>query len=216
MQSPGIPDELWKPETFRSQFFSLANLDPPPHRNTPATEWFEEKMRLLANKHDLYCQNKRGHSEWMCVDHVIVRQTKTYADFPIIAVEHENGDLSPASKSGELPPGDDPRAKIEWAAWKVLTMKAKLHVLVAYPWKKDKDNALKVLARMVDGYVATFGVVPNALFLLGWWRSPHPGWTTAEQLYEAYTPHQNQIGASTTDLLPLDLISNSSAEVAVR
>lgn len=191
---------------FAKEFFSEANTRPPPHGEARlATSWFEERMHALANKHDLYCQNKNKASkppgEWMNVDHVFVLRNH-YDHFPVIAVEHENRDLSEPSKKGRLPGGTQTGAYIEWAAWKMLTMQARLHVLVAYPWAVDKDPALHVLSAMVTGYREHFRAMPNALFLLGWWQHPPQEWSKAEALYTAYAPTLNDDECVTLSELP--------------
>ncbi len=155
-------------------------------------------MLRLAADHGLYCQNKQSRrpGEWMNVDHVFI-QSDTYVDFPLVAIEHENRDLSGVSKAGIAPVGDTQGAFIEWAAWKALSMRARLHVTVAYPWRKDKASTLGVLTRMVEGHRRTFDALPNALFLLGWWdSSPLAAWS-AEGLYQPYVPVRLDDGAVT-------------------
>jgi hypothetical protein len=192
----GPVSTLTDAKTFTESFFRLANASPPPHGEARlGTEWFEKLMLDLARNDGLYCQNRQSPvpGEWMKIDHVFVSKND-YQHFPLIAVEHENGDISRASKAGNLPAGNTPGAYIEWATWKMLAMQAALHVLVAYPWKADKTPALLSLSRIVEGYFKTFGTIPNALFLLGWWDRSCNGVWSAEGLYEAYVP-EDQGGA---------------------
>lgn len=191
--------------TFTDAFFRRANAAPPPADGArPATAWFEGLMLALAKEHGLHCQNLKSDrpGEWMKVDHVFVEQN-TYAHFPIVVVEHENGDLGAASKRGVVPHGDERGTFIEWAAWKALTMQAKLHVLVAYPRKGDKVNALGVLSRMVEAYAMTYGIEPNVLFLLGWWDLGPVRLWRAENLYVPYAPTKSADGKLRLDELHL-------------
>ena len=112
------------------------------------------------------------------------------------------GDCSDETKRGEVP--DDNNAKgayIEWAAWKVLAMRADLHVLVAYPFKDYDRQVIKVLEAMLRGWDSQYGTLPNALFLLWWWSDPIPINWRAES-YTAYVPtRKNDIVA----LAPLNI-----------
>lgn len=132
----------------------------------------------------------------MKIDHVFVEDNR-YDCFPLIAVEHENGNVSPNVRLGALPPGTDRKAHIEWAMWKVLAMQAHLRVLVCYPWHNDKNDVLARLAEMTAAHKRSYQKMPNVLLLLGWWFRPAPRdsnvWR-AEDLYKAYIPDQRGIG----------------------
>jgi len=148
-------------------------------------ERFEDLMLQLANdsEQDLRCQNLRTAGEWMNVDHVFVSENR-YDAFPLIAVEHENGNL--VSRNGELP---DPRVHcIEWAFWKVLTMSAHLAVCVAYPWGRtdeEKRTALTVFEKMACGFRDTYERHPRVLLMLGWWDENAYAKPLSD-LYESY------------------------------
>jgi len=192
--------DLTNAEAFTKAFFRSAETKPSASGDRPATIWFQERMTDLANQACLHVQQKRDRSgdEWMRVDHVFVSPAKSYAEFPLVVVEHENGDLSSKSKRGEVPDGNEPGAFMEWAVWKALAMVAKLHVVVAYPWLHDRPSALRVIAEMVAGRTASLPPVPNALFLLGWWSR---GWAArslsewdARELYVPYVPQSSANG----------------------
>jgi hypothetical protein len=195
--------DLAHPRIFVRDFFDAANRTPP-RGPTPTddTPWFGERMHDLARKAGLHCQNKESNpsGEWMKVDHVFVRRN-AYDAFPLVAVEHDNGAVSRATARGEMPDGATKGAYIEWAFWKVLTMRAKLGVLVAYPWEKDREVLIEVLARMVAGFRAEYGSLPPALLLLGWWQLPRNAtWRSAEFLYSPYVPKDRE---GTVVLVPL-------------
>ena len=143
-------DEFVTPEGFARDFFEMADAVPLPFDpQEKGTRWFEGRMQAVAKKHGLHCQNLTNGGEWMTVDHVFV-EGNNYVNFPLVAVEHENGDISKSAKRGELPVAGKDAANIEWACWKALAMRSHLSVLVAYPWAKDKEKTLKVLASIVD------------------------------------------------------------------
>jgi len=125
-------------------------------------------MLALANANGLYCQNLGAPigGEWMKIDHVFVRQN-SYSSFPLIAVEHENGDF--VGTNGQLPQGDDENARGEWAFWKSLSMRCHLSVLVAYPRSDQRADVLYTVTTMLQGWANEFNAVPGALILLGWW-----------------------------------------------
>lgn len=155
------------------------------------TEWFEECMQTIAARNELYCQNRasdtsgsRKGEEWMRIDHIFVARgaggIPGYDQFPLIVVEHENGELG--GMDGELPPGDADQASVEWSFWKTLSVRAKLSVLVAYPNKNQKPDAFSELNTMLSAWRRTYDEIPNVLVLLGWWR-PEEG---IEDIYTAY------------------------------
>jgi hypothetical protein len=179
------------PTVFTQEFFAVANATPP-HGPGPKddTRSFGERMHDLARRGGLHCQNKESKpsGEWMKVDHVFARRN-AYDAFPVIAVEHDNGSVSAATKRGEMPLGTTKGTYIEWAFWKALTMRARLGVLVAYPWQGDQDAVLAVLGAMIAGFREEYDHLPPALLLLGWWELPRNAtWTSAERLYNAYVP----------------------------
>jgi len=194
---------LLSPDIFVREFFAAANEAPPRGSHlTDDTRWFGERMHDLAGKAGLQCQNKQSprSGEWMNIDHVLVR-SDTFAAFPVVAVEHENRDASEATKRGQMPTGTTKSPHIEWALWKVLAMRAKLSVLVAYPWEKDRDSVLKILAEIVAGFRNEYGMPPPALLLLGWWQLPRNAtWMSAEFLYRPYVPVDRK---GTVALVPL-------------
>lgn len=73
-------------------------------------------------------------------------------------------------------------------------MRAKLNVLVAYPWGRnqdDRDFAMNVLGQIASGWIKSFGAENlNCLVLLGWWKDDGsekgvPA-ETGDKLYEAF------------------------------
>ena len=145
-------DELVSVEGFARNFFDAATKEPlPSDPKENGTKWFEGRMQALAEKHGVYCQNySSSHpGEWMKVDHVFVAKD-SYVDFPLVAVEHENGHISSTAQRGWVPPGDERGAYIEWACWKAIAMRSRLSVLVAYPYEKDRDAVLDLLAKIVE------------------------------------------------------------------
>ncbi len=158
--------------------------------STPWTRWAEDCMLEIANTQKLHCQNRANTlcpgQEWMKIDHIFVKKDKKgtppYDSFPLIAVEHENGEFG--GSDGNLPPGDKQYASIEWAFWKVLSMRSKLSVLVAYS-KQEQGDGKKELQKMIDGWRNTYdNKNPKVLVLMGW----HDGakFTKEENIYSAY------------------------------
>lgn len=196
---PGV-DDLIAARGFATAFFELADKDPlPSNPKERGTKWFERRMQALGTKFGVHCQNYSSArpGEWMKVDHVFVAQD-SYVNFPLVAVEHENGDISSRAKGGRIPPGDARGAYIEWACWKAIAMRSRLAVLVAYPYEKDKNAVLDLLAKIVDGARLTYGGLPSVLFLLGWWpRKPGAG---ARQLFYPYTATYDGTKVLTTPL----------------
>jgi hypothetical protein len=193
---------LHDPKTFAFEFFRVANDAPPSGPGSKDyTSWFEERMLQLARETNLYCQNRQSPtpSEWMKVDHVFVRENR-YDSFPVIAVEHDNGDVSDDTKQGEIPDGAAKGAYVEWAFWKVLAMRANLGVIVAYPWKRDLDHVLSVLGRMATGFRREYDRLPPVLLLLGWWESKS-AWRS--DLYTPYVPKEAEGGK--VEIVPLNL-----------
>jgi hypothetical protein len=157
---------IYDPSEFCGVFRELRSTNPPPATSCDDdwTEWFGRQMLAMAERFGVFCQNKQRSSvlgasperdrEWMNIDHVFVK-AYDYDSFPLVAVEHENGGL----------------AKIQWAFWKVLSMRSKLSVLVAYPShaRMRSGEAIGVLGRMASSWANTYGGPPTCLLLLGWW-----------------------------------------------
>lgn len=193
------------PKVFTQALLTLAGDSPPPlvPNDKPATKWFEMLMQKLASTHGLYCKNRSADlpGEWMALDHVLV-SNNAYDSFPLIVVEHENRNISSATERGQLPAGNDNMAFVEWATWKALAVNAKLRVVVAYPWKKDKTAVLGVLTKMLQAYYDFYQRDPSALFLLGWWEQTDNVRTTwaVEDLSCAYV---SCVSDGRVDLQPL-------------
>ena len=159
------------PEAFWEEFLKTVKETPPYLDDKAYTSWFEKRMLEVAENNNVYCQNlstENRREEWMNVDHVFVEKNE-YNCFPLVAVEHENGGLG--GKRGELPGPHVKKASIEWAAWKCLTMRCHLSVLIAYPEDEEK-NALSELCQMLEGWQTSYpGQIPNILIILGFPKS---------------------------------------------
>ncbi len=191
----------YSPEWFVEQFKAVYLKQKPKKsflhgKSEIATQNFEKWMLALGTRAKLHCQNNRTNKqykcEWMKIDHIFTPKD-AYDSFPLIAVEHENGDFDKATKIGELP-APERSAKIEWALWKVLSVRCQLSVLVAYPRIKVKDNAMKVLEQMLSGWKLHYGMTPNSLILFGWIEDR--GYELHEKnlsdfFYTAYCPMEN-------------------------
>ena len=98
--------DLWHPRRFFAAFTAAQQKRSAPeggHSSADWTDWFGKCMQSVAEADGLYCkshQHPTDRGEWMQIDHVFV-ENNDYADFPIVAVEHENGGLG--SKDGDLP-----------------------------------------------------------------------------------------------------------------
>jgi hypothetical protein len=99
----------------------------------------------------------------MKVDHTFLEKDE-YNCFPLIAAEHENGGLG--SRDGKLP-GPKGNASIEWALWKVLSIRAHLSVLVAYPGRDSQDKALHAVGQMLRAWQAEYQAATEVLVLFG-------------------------------------------------
>ena len=181
----------WKPQEGDQD--GWGDLTPHPKEDDYGpnlTKTIEQAMIRLARRHDLYCQNieqkirkESVEQEWMNVDHVIIGGDRTYRRFPLIAVEHETGFI--ASKLGRLVDGKQTTASFEWALWKVLTMRARLSVFIAYPEESQRDLAKWVVGEIAGGWCETYaslGWKPNTLLLMGWKNQKD----SASDLYEPF------------------------------
>lgn len=148
------------------------------------TTWWEEVFRELADRKGWYCQNRgagagRVAGEWLSLDHVIVERNE-YTSYPLIVAEHENYAL--ATREGTLASGDDPRARVEWALWKLLAIRADVRVLIAYPEsvrRRDFNWACREIVRAANLND------PRLLLILGWWPAPAPT-SDPGQIYSTY------------------------------
>ena len=192
-------EELLDPRVFYEKVRELTAAPPKQKGSAGWTEWFARSMKQLAADGGMYCQNylssefgESTEKEWMNVDHVFVDSRKGYDRFPQIVVEHENGGFGTTldeMETGELADPAKARASIEWAFWKCLSMRAKLSVLVAYPWGRnqdDRDFAMNVLGQIASGWVRSFSTEGlNCLVLLGWWKNGGPA-RPLDDLYEPF------------------------------
>lgn len=135
-------------------------------RDTKWTNWFEDCMATIAEQANpkLHCQNRKGNrEEWLKVDHLFLQQN-AYDYFPVIAVEHENGALGSPHDKLANPEG---RAAIEWALWKVLSVRSHLAVLVAYPGETRKARAIEVTEQMLRAWQEEYSPNTKVLVLIG-------------------------------------------------
>jgi len=165
-------DNLKNPKDFYTAFKNTWDDCKPPWKNdfvlrdAEWTNWFERSMRRLVEQaaRGIHCQNRFGGAEeWMKVDHVFVLKN-AYDSFPIIAVEHENGSLGSPDNELADPEG---KAAIEWALWKVLSMRSHLAVLVAYPGSKKENRTIEVAEQMLAAWQQEYSPKTKVLILLG-------------------------------------------------
>ncbi|RKH06543.1 hypothetical protein D7X32_05015 [Corallococcus carmarthensis] len=122
--------------------------------------------------------------EVLNVDHVFA-ESDAYDKFPLISVEHENGDLG--SRDGELP-NPNSGEYIEWAIWKALALRVELSVAVVYPFIDTRSSFESVIVTMVEGWKSQHGQTAPLLILAGWWsRNPYD-LACRPELYEALMP----------------------------
>jgi hypothetical protein len=165
--------ELATPQTFARRFFATAeNVVPRDPRQfwwsgTHRTEWFERVAQKMAEDAGLYCKNQITGGEWLNIDHVFV-ESNTYDSFPLIAAEHENMPNDVQGKLGALPVRDTSKTPMVWSLWKLLTVRAQLAVLVAYPQRNRRASVLDKAERILSAWYASFGAPPQVLMLFGW------------------------------------------------
>jgi hypothetical protein len=162
-------DELWRllNTTWGSE------LLPKSDDNATWTRWWEGCLENAAHANGWYCQNRltgvgRPSGEYMNLDHTIIAGCD-YRSFPLIVAEHENGNL--ASTASSLPAGNDPTARVEWALWKLLAIRANARLLIAYP-RPSEGNAVRHLIREITR--AAQLPDPALLVLLGYWPPTGP------------------------------------------
>ena len=181
-------DRLATPEAFFERFIQYSA--PPPFRPNSKrpewTQWCEGHMQAIAGA-SAHCQNHDGEArnvigtdrapgrvsgEWLQVDHVFVEKN-SWTDFPKIVVEHENEDISWLGDGHRLPEPTDRKSRVEWALWKVLAVRSRLSVLIAYPFEERQVEFLERMALIAGPWRA--GLPPSdpqeLLVIAGWWPS---------------------------------------------
>lgn len=148
---------------------------PPPtnsQNNSEWTKWFGAMLQRIAQRSSYHCQSlqyMRKPGEWLKIDHVFVKES-SWCHFPDVVGEHENGDFVPSVPNSA--PDYDEGLAITWAFWKALSVHAHLPVLVAYPWKHQKEDLFEEFGTMAEAWTSFYKREFKCLFLLGWWRAP--------------------------------------------
>lgn len=189
MRRPASLHRLTVPSNFIWSVQQAVTAAPPSPRDLLLTKWFAGRMQAVAEASGLHCYNKGAKRpyEVLNVDHVFAR-SDGYDTFPIVAVEHENGNLG--SRGGELPRANSGE-HIEWAVWKALALRVELSVAVVYPYVRKRDAFESVVSKMVAGWSRQHGRAAPLLILAGWWNRKPSGLAQMPELYEALTPRRD-------------------------